>query len=137
MFCSRETRVRAIIYEHQRAVLTESQANHCWYFLFYTCCKEQCNWKLVGSFEALGALKARARITFLLDTMAFKAMMKRSVSMARRESDREVDEDGLPSISASPTLRRSDSKRDSNNGGMETSALDRFATLKDKLKLVR
>ena len=64
-------------------------------------------------------------------------MMKRSVSMARGTRE-DIDEDGLGSISASPTLRRSDSKRDSNNGGLEaTSALDRFATLKDKLKLVR
>lgn len=69
--------------------------------------------------------------------------MKRSVSIARNDHDVEGEDLlGHPSISA-PSFQ--DFKRpsveqrmDSNNGAIDgTSALDRFATLKEKLKLVR
>lgn len=61
--------------------------------------------------------------------MAWKQALNRS---ARHESDKlsDVAEDESP-------VPRTDSKRDSNNGLDATSAADRFATLKEKLKLVR
>jgi hypothetical protein len=73
--------------------------------------------------------------------MAFKAAMKRTVSIAKHDSQRDDEEDGFPPLGAGDSL--SEGKRGSvegkigSNGLDNTSALDRFATLKDKLKLMR